>query len=183
MLESAAATGGGGGGWEQQFLHTAMGRRHHRQVLKALGRTAPSNNCNIGHHKKNWAGQASRTDPANQALIPCSEASMGWKCHSQTRLDPAPAMLFPHSPVQALAMLFPHSPVQKGRQPVQLRGGTASAGGDRDLPAPGEDGQRREEMPSPEEMEMWHRAVPEDGFSPLAGAWSNALRPSGDSPI
>lgn len=51
------------------------------------------------------------------------------------------------------------------------------------MSASGEDGQCREEMPSPEEMEMWHTAVSGDGFSPLAGVRSSALHPSGDSPI
>lgn len=54
-------------------------------------------------------------------------------------------------------MLFPHSPIQKGGQVAQLRGGTAPAGGDGEISAPGEDGQCREEMPSPEEMVMWQR--------------------------
>lgn len=81
MLETAAATGEGGGRWEQQVLHTVRVGRHHKQVLKGLGGIAPSNNGNIGHHKKNWAGPASRTDPAGQILVPCPEVSMGCKCH------------------------------------------------------------------------------------------------------
>lgn len=51
------------------------------------------------------------------------------------------------------------------------------------MSAPGEDGQRGEEMASPEEMGMRHTVVAEDGLSPLAGARSSALHPSGDSPI
>lgn len=34
------------------------------------------------------------------------------------------------------------------------------------MSAPGEDGQCREEMPSPEEMEIQHTAVSEDGSHP-----------------
>lgn len=121
-----------------------MGRTNHKQVRKGLGRVAPSNNCRHqrpqGHWaKKNWAGPASRTDPANQIWVPCSGASTGRKCRElcvpfPARLRPGSAPAFPTLTCAEVKAASPaerwHSSCRRTRGDVSPWGGWAARGRD-----------------------------------------------------